>query len=174
MQPTEDMQTPKIIDRRPALIPPTTFRTYLSGFTALNIPAPEGTGGDWHAPTALLDPGSTFSLAGEGPHCFVNANAVFGKDGIHECSDTLRGMGATVAPGARVYAGNHYRAIVDLLVEQARARLPVFDLIDPEDYLDTQEHLRELARWLNRWAGQLNAASEEAQFIRTWRTRYSI
>jgi hypothetical protein len=40
------------------VLPKTTLTCYLTGMTALNIPAPEGTTGDWHFEESFFSRGS--------------------------------------------------------------------------------------------------------------------
>jgi hypothetical protein len=98
-----------------ALIPPTTRETYLTGQVALNIPAPEGTCGDWHA-LALFNRNTDLSrFRGGGAGMFVNTNPLFGDTGIHECSTWFLDRNHPVT--GPVYAANHYRAIIDIIID---------------------------------------------------------
>ena len=77
-------------------IPKTTPYRYITGIPALNLPAPEGTSGDWHFSTAFYDPTESdehmeVELAGDGG--IINTSHIYGQYGIYECSTTLKKMG---------------------------------------------------------------------------------
>lgn len=131
---------------------PETSRTrYLTGIAALNIPAPENTGGDWHFLDTFRSPDfpSNLDLAGDGLEW--NTNPVFGDYGIHECSKTLKEDGGLEIPqGTLVFSANHYRAILDMLYRDfskgtVPATLPI------EDWLDTEEQRQTLYRLLDQF-----------------------
>jgi hypothetical protein len=97
-------------------IPITTLKHYITGMTALNIPDPESTGGDWHFQEAFYGRGTLppkIFLAGEGEEW--NTNKVLADFGIHECSKVLRRLGLDIPANQLVYAANYLRAIIDML-----------------------------------------------------------
>lgn len=97
------------------MLPPTSAKHYLTGKTALNIPSPEGTG-DWHF-------AETFEgFAGRTPKHFlvagidtVDTTRFLGDEGIYNCREQLLKRGINLAPGP-IYAADHYRAIVDMIL----------------------------------------------------------
>ncbi|MBQ7262087.1 MAG: hypothetical protein IJR14_00055 [Synergistaceae bacterium] len=114
-------------------------RRYISGYYALNLPAPEDTSGDWHFSSVFYryeeDPGPV-TLAGEGER--IDTNAIWGDWGIYCCDDSLRRR-ALKAPSPS-YAANHFRAILDLLYESVRdGKEPAYLCWASVDYLDTEE-----------------------------------
>src|SRR4051794_10608739 len=117
-------------------IPATSPTRYLTGACALNIPAPEQTTGDWHFQNVFFISPLPPQIAGEGEDTLVNTNPIFGAYGIHECSEVLKKLGLSLPENAPVYAANHYRAILDLLISSARAERPADYLAQPEDWLD--------------------------------------
>ena len=118
--------------------PYTSPTRYLTGMVALNIPAPEKTGGDWHFWGIFDSPRfpDNLTLAGEGLEW--NTNALFGEYGIHECSDILRGRRISIPDGVQVFSANHYRAILDMLYRSVSSgRIPAH--LEIEGWLDSAE-----------------------------------
>jgi hypothetical protein len=148
-----------------AIFPETSPRRYVTGMAALNIPAPENTGGDWHFWGIFDSPRfpDNLPLAGEGLEW--NTNALFGDYGIHECSDSLRCRGISLPKGTRVYSANHYRAILDMLARSvSKGQVPRHLAIS--DWLDTDEHLKTFFRFLNRFFDRFSPS--EQNFVSVW------
>ena len=61
-----------------AVFPETSPTRYLTGMVALNIPAPEGTGGDWHFWGIFDSPRFPNNLPLAGESLEWNTNALFG------------------------------------------------------------------------------------------------
>lgn len=148
-----------------ALFPQTRPTRYLTGMVALNIPAPENTGGDWHFWGIFDSPRlpDNLTLAGEGLEW--NTNSVFEDYGIHECSEALRQRGIPISEETRVYSANHYRAILDMLYHSvAKGQVPRYLTID--DWLDTEEQKKEFFRLLDRFHPKLS--SSEKELVSLW------
>jgi hypothetical protein len=61
--------------RGKAVIPPTSMECYLTGNVALNIPAPEGSNGDWHALAIFENPQTRLErFRGGGAGMFFDTN----------------------------------------------------------------------------------------------------
>ena len=148
-------------------IPATTPRRYLSGASALNIPAPERTSGDWHFQNAFFISPRPVQLAGEGLGTLVDTNDLFGDYGIHECSGVLRKFGVTLPEGMPVYAANHFRAILDLLISSAKAGRPADYLANPEEWLDTPENVRKLVAMADQ--AQPLLEGKERETVSAWK-----
>jgi hypothetical protein len=117
-----------------------SLERYISGKTALNLPAPEGTSGDWHFINCFYrnEPGDAAFVAGEGGA--VNTNTIYGDFGVYDCAGTLKKLRLEFAEGSAPYAANHFRAILDLMYEDlAAGNYPGFMQFASEDYLDTAE-----------------------------------
>lgn len=106
-------------------IPTTTPQRYITSTAALNIPAPEGTMGDWRFNWLVFNDDTMLHLGGDGSE-FVNTNPIYGNYGIHECSEELKERGVKNVP-EKVYSANHYRATLDLLYKKLQKNL----LIEP-------------------------------------------
>ncbi len=148
-----------------AIFPITSPKRYLTGMTALNIPAPENTGGDWHFSGAFRSSSfpENLKLAGEGLEW--NTNALFGEYGIHECSDILRSRGISIPDGVQVFSANHYRAILDMLYRSVSSgRIPRH--LEIEGWLDTEDHKKTLFELLNRFLP--NFSSSEKELVSSW------
>jgi len=125
-------------------IPHTTPGHYITGIPALNLPAPEGTSGDWHFYAVYYDTvdnnGGTsvvLQLAGDGE--VLNTNNIYGRYGIYECSAAMKKYGLII-PNRKAYAANHFRAILDMLYWSLIRYHKVIGLIGAtEDWLDTNE-----------------------------------
>lgn len=147
-------------------IPPTSKTRYLTGACALNIPAPERTTGDWHFQNVFFVSPQPAQIAGDGPDTLVNTNPIFGAYGIHECSDVLRKLGLALRDGAPVYAANHYRAILDLLISSARAEKSADYLAEPEVWLDTVDNVHRLVALARQAESFLSG--EEQKTVTAW------
>ncbi len=130
--------------RTTIVLPKTTPTCYLTGMTALNIPAPEGTTGDWHFEESFFGRGNIrpkFFVAGEGRA--LNSNPIWGALGIYDCSSILRAKGIAIAAEERVYAANHCRALLDMLYNAIkRKEYPHHISID--DWLDIDAERKRL------------------------------
>lgn len=137
---------------------------YLSGTTALNIPSATLTGG-WHLTSILSQISVQLNMAGEGAHAFVNTNPDFGQEGVFECSQKLIEFGANLPIGIQVYAANHHRAVLDLLVMTARnLQNPAF--IHLPDYFDSIKEQRDVRAFVTSMLPRLKP--DEAQHIQDW------
>lgn len=123
-------------------IPATSEKRYISGNAALNLPAPEGTSGDWHFFATFMmfadkQPPDQIFLAGEGTK--VNTNRVFGSYGVYECTQALSKLGLRTA-WSKNFSANHHRAILDLLYDRiVTYGNPVGLEGATEDWLDSDE-----------------------------------
>jgi hypothetical protein len=115
-------------------------KRYISGISALNLPAPEGTSGDWHFYNHFFRYKKERSavIAGEGET--VNTNHIYGTFGIYDCADAL-GKRHLVHEGQEVpYAANHFRAILDLIYEDLKdEKYPSYMQSATEEFLNTEE-----------------------------------
>jgi len=116
---------------------------YISGIHALNLPAPEGTSGDWHFINAFFrnsETSETVILAGKGEE--IDTNYIFGSYGIYMCNEALKCRGLK-AQSETSYAANHFRAILDRLYRVLiYGRYPGYIQGNSEEFLDTEEEKR--------------------------------
>ena len=155
-------------------VPRTTPQAYLSGVTALNLPSPEGTSGDWHFLPGPLAPTARFVLAGEHVDAFVNTNPLLGEDGVYDCTRTLERLGNSIPPGETAFAANHYRAMCDRLVWQVRRSYHALNFLRPRDCFDTDAQLAELGRWIDRLIGQAGWPNSADVFLCAWRKAHHL
>jgi hypothetical protein len=132
----------KIVPAIQCEVPRTSIQKYITGMYALNVPAPEGTSGDWHDVFFWrdgIDEPCAVDLAGDGAEW--NTNPVFGDYGVYEGKDRLEGKGLYVGEDiAEVYIANHFRAILDLLYQSLKKYEVVLNLTGAtDDWLDTPE-----------------------------------
>ena len=116
---------------------------YISGIEALNLPAPEGTSGDWHFWNVFFrrkkEHVEVVTVAGEGEK--LNTNHIYGNYGVHGCENVLRERGLEFE-GSAPHAANHFRAILDLLyyhIKEKKGKFLCQLSGASEDYLDTEE-----------------------------------
>lgn len=113
---------------------------YISGMAALNLPAPEGTSGDWHFLNVFFRDEKTSkvaTVAGDGEE--INTNHIFKNYGIYQCDEALNKRGLK-AEGEISYSANHFRAILDLLYWRLKNGKDAGYMYGAaEDYLDTEE-----------------------------------
>jgi hypothetical protein len=120
-------------------LPDTSETHYLTGSAALNIPNPDGSFADWHFTETFLSGRRSCWVAGrEAP----DTTHLLGSYGIRECSEVLRRFGVPIPVGQSVFAANHVRATLDMIVASlAKGRIPHHVTID--DMLDTEPVRRE-------------------------------
>ena len=148
------------------MLPKTTATRYLTGMTALNIPAPEGTTGDWHFEESFWGRkgrAPKFFVAGEGTE--LNTNSIWGVLGIYDCSSILHAKGIAIAAEEKVYAANHCRAILDLLY-RALKNLEYPHHIAIDDWLDIAVEKRRLYDSLPMLNGFLK--EDEKIILNSW------
>lgn len=130
------------------LILKTTPTHYISGKHALNLPAPEGTSGDWHMRAVFYDitgDNSSLSLLLAGDGETLNTNHIYGSYGIYECTDAMKRCGLNVPEGTENYAANHFRAILDMVYNTLKKHSRVVGLqCSTDEWLDTQAQKKEL------------------------------
>lgn len=140
--------------------PKTSPERYLTGVAALNVPAPEQTGGDWHFWGIFDSPDfpDNLTLAGEGLEW--NTNPIFGNYGIHECSDTLRGKGVFIPQGVKAYSANHYRAILDMIYRSISSGSIPYHL-DIDEWLDSEEQKKTFFELLDQYLPEFSPSEKE-------------
>jgi hypothetical protein len=121
--------------------PVTTPIQYLTGLTALNIPAPEGTG-DWHFSETF----EGFAGRPPGPYQVAGINSPdtqrwLGETGIFDARSRLDPYRLELPPGP-VYAADHYRAIADMVLAAVFTGQQFEDSISLDDWLpeDHEKH----------------------------------
>ena len=147
------------------MLPHTTPQHYITGKTALNIPSKEGTG-DWHFQESFYGRGNLkpkISLAGEGEP--LDTNPILADFGIYECSSTLREWGLPISDEEKVYAANHYRAMLDMLYRCAKKNIYPHHL-DIDEWFNTPEEISFLLEAINRMEAKL--PNTERQVIEKW------
>jgi hypothetical protein len=148
-------------------LPRTSPTSYLSGFTALNIPTPDGRNGDWHFTSAFLGPRARIFVAGASPEAFVNTNDILQKEGIIERSEALRASGVSLASGEKVYyAADYVRAVIDLLISHAKNG-GSSDHVIAADLFDTHEDWQKVLDRVNAVA-ELPTDDGVRQHLKNW------
>ena len=150
-------------------IPETTPEHYITGLYALNIPAPEGTTGDWHQVfrhRAGRPPTQEVTLGG-GEY---STNHLFGSWGVTEGRERLESVGLAVPDEMRnVYVANHMRAIADLVYESVRKYGTVRRLQGAtRDWLDTNEQRDTVFAMARRIAADSASDAEVVEAIEQW------
>jgi hypothetical protein len=127
-------------------LPHTSERNYITGKAALNVPNEDGSFADWHFDEVFLSGRGKIRIAGKDAPETVN---LLGNYGIRECSGVLRRFGVSVQTDEKVYAANHIRALLDMvLTSLAKNRIP--EHVTIEDMLDTTEEREELRTQVNQ------------------------
>lgn len=149
-------------------LPDTTPERYLTGMTALNIPAPDSSGGDWHFFEAFYGRGDRkpkIFVAGLGED--LNTNAIWGSEGIYECSALLRKAGLTIPANRKIFAANHFRAVVDMLYQCVTNDWPPHHLII-NDWFNNENEIKQLMGMVMCLKPYLNTA--QWQLVLDWLT----
>lgn len=125
-------------------LPATSPKQYLTGKAALNVPYEDNTFADWHFDETFLSGRGKFRIAGrEAP----DTSDLLGDYGIRECSAVLKRYGVRLNTNQEVYAANHVRAILDMVVfSMLNGRVPLHVTVD--DTLDDERSLRDLREQL--------------------------
>jgi hypothetical protein len=150
------------------MLPHTTNKHYITGITALNIPSKEGTG-DWHFQESFYGRGNIkpkISLAGEGES--LNTNPILADFGIYECSQVLRECGLHIPEKEKVYAANHYRAVLDMLYRAASNQTFPYHL-NLEDWFNKSGEVAQLLKEVKHMEKKL--PSDERKIIEQWLIR---
>lgn len=153
------------------VLPKTTPSCYLTGMSALNIPAPEGTTGDWHFEESFWGRGNIIPkifVAGEGRA--LNTNPIWGTLGIYDCSHILRAKGIAIAADEKVYAANHCRAVLDMLYNAIKSKEYPYHII-VDDWLDIDSERKRLFEKIPLLNGFLK--EDEKIILNSW-TKASI
>lgn len=123
-------------------IPATSPDRYISGGYALNIPAPEGTCGDWHDvfhfPPDAPQRARQVHLGGSD---WVDTNHIYQDLGVYEGRYNVLRKGLELPEGmTEVWVANHFRAILDLIYRSLQRFDDVYGLeAATTDWLDTPE-----------------------------------
>jgi hypothetical protein len=135
-------------DQQYVYFPRTTPERYVSGYTALNLPSPEGTTGDWHPLGCFYahpsDPNPIASIFGEGENAEKNTNNIFGTYGIYERSAWFL-KNDIPFEGNNCYVANHCRAILDVIYYHLLRAPDLYSLrCISDEMLDTENQKGEL------------------------------
>lgn len=124
---------------------PITSQThYLTGQAALNVPSEDGHFADWHFTEVFLSGHGKLPIAGQD---FPDTSHLLGSYGVRECAGVLRRYGLAITAEQKVYAANHVRAALDLLIAgilkgQVPSHITLGDTIDaPEDLIAFDEQI---------------------------------
>jgi hypothetical protein len=120
-------------------IPATSETQYLTGRAALNVPYEDNTFADWHFDEVFLSGRGRFRIAGRD---LPDTSSLLGTYGIRECSAVLKRYGVALEPHEKVYAANHVRALLDLVVSSIlKGKSPSHVTVN--DTLDTEQSLHD-------------------------------
>ena len=121
-------------------LPTTSKENYITGKAALNVPNEDNTFADWHFDETFLSGRGKIRVAGKDT---PDTSLLLGEYGIRECGEVLRRYGVKLGDGEKVYAANHIRAILDMVLSTlAKKKIP--EHVTVQDMLDTPESLKEL------------------------------
>lgn len=115
-------------------LPPTSEENYITGRAALNVPNSDGSFADWHFHEVFLSGRGKIRIAGKDSELTFQ---FFGNYGIRECSDTLRRFGLALPDTEKVYAANHVRAILDMVIGSISNKKFPFHVV-PSELIDSE------------------------------------
>ena len=117
--------------------PVTSSHHYLTGQAALNVPSEDGHFADWHFMEVFLSGRGKLAIAGQD---FPDTSHLLGSYGVRECAAVLRRYGLAIDAAQEVYAANHVRAALDLVIAGIfKGQVPSHITLD--DTLDAAEDL---------------------------------
>lgn len=141
---------------------------YISGFAALNLPAPEGTSGDWHFFNNFYSnsEGKQLSfIAGIGMP--DDTTSIWGHYGIYNCGAALRDRGLKFPEERPIFAANHTRAILDILWRNIKNKTQPAEIFDATvDFLDTKVQALKLFDLLLKLPDNMD--EEQMEIFRSW------
>lgn len=120
-----------------SVFPNTSQKNYLTGQAALNVPREDGHFADWHFTEVFLSGHGKLPIAGQD---FPDTSHLLGSYGVRECAGVLRRYGLALKAEQKVYAANHVRAALDLVIAGIfKGQVPSHITLD--DTLDEAEDL---------------------------------
>lgn len=152
------------------MLPATSKDCYLSGMAALNLPSDKGTG-DWHKIETFFRPHQTRSrsfLVGEG--CEVDTRPYLADIGVFECSAILDKLRIPY-PNGEMYAANHARAIVDLVLAAVLSG-GAPDFVTLDDWMPRDEDKQEVYEMIEIAINKLDQIQKN-KVIR-WKEKNSV
>lgn len=121
-------------------LPFTSEQNYITGKAALNVPNEDGSFADWHFDEMFLSGRGKIRIAGKDA---PETMALLGNYGIRECSSVLKRFGVAVPSNEKVYAANHIRALLDMILASVKKnRMPAH--VNMSDMLDSPQATAEL------------------------------
>lgn len=132
-------------------LPTTSPEHYLTGQAALNVPSDDGDFADWHFTATFLSGRGRFAIAGKN---FLDTTNLLGNYGISERAEVLRKHGVPIPENEKVYAANHVRAVLDLVLS-ALAKGQVPSHITVADTIDSETGRKDLAEQTERLKTQI-------------------
>lgn len=117
----------------------TSQANYITGKAALNVPNDDGSFADWHFDEVFLSGRGKIRIAGKDA---PETTALLGSYGIRECSSVLKRFGLAIAPDQKIYAANHIRALLDMVLASVeKNKLP--EHVSMSDMLDSRLEVEE-------------------------------
>lgn len=121
-------------------LPSTSQANYITGKAALNVPNEDGSFADWHFDEVFLSGRGKIRIAGKDA---PDTAALLGNYGIRECSSVLKRFGVAIQPEQKVYAANHIRALLDMVLASVEKN-KVPEHVSMGDMLDSPQEIEEL------------------------------
>lgn len=121
-------------------LPPTSEAHYITGKAALNVPNEDGSFADWHFDEVFLSGRGKIRVAGKDA---PETAALLGNYGIRECSSVLKRFGVVIPQNGKVYAANHVRALLDMVIASVEKN-KVPEHVNAMDMLDSPQAIEEL------------------------------
>ncbi|MDR3319055.1 MAG: hypothetical protein LBS99_06410 [Clostridiales bacterium] len=150
-------------------IPETDTDRYVSGRYALNLPGE--TSGDWHFTSVWFsDTPCAVELWGKGQK--RDTTAVLGSFGIADRFAAVEKTGI-MSKHRHIYAADHYRAILDLLIVGAANGVMSLVKGATTDYLDTQEQKEYLLSQAEKALSSPHLSTKQKALIKEWIERES-
>lgn len=147
----------------------TTQQHYITSIAALNIPSLDGTG-DWHFSDCFIQHGDFLPQQHLAEIDTISTRHLLGDYGIYECSDILKKYGAAPLPDkAKIYAANHYRAVVDMIFDLIKNGQSITDTVILDDWFPEDSEKQTVYQLLDKLKADLT--DQQWMMIDKWKQR---
>ena len=144
----------------------TTKQRYITATAALNIPCPEGTG-DWHFSNCFVQHGSYIPQQQIAGVDTLSTHDLLGDYGIFECSKILREYGASPLPEGKIYAANHYRAVIDMIFDLVKNGIDITGAVILDDWFPEEQEKQTVYQLMDKIMPALSL--EQRKVITQWK-----
>ena len=146
----------------------TTKQQYITSIAALNIPCPEGTG-DRHFSNCFVQHGSYIPQQQVAGVDTLSTHDLLRDYEIFECSKILREYGASPLPEGKIYAANHYRAVIDMIFDLVKNEIDITSAVILDDWFPEEHEKKTVYQLLDKLMPALSL--EQRKVTTQWKQK---